>query len=93
VTVWEVFRQERKGQPFQHAGSLQAPDERFAHAYARAFYARRQESSALWIVPRSDLREVDPPEPGFDPDYRRVDGYSLKTRLREARDRAAARPR
>ena len=28
--VFEVFRQERKGQPFQHAGSVTAPDETFA---------------------------------------------------------------
>ena len=28
--VYEVFRQERKGQPFQHAGSVTAPDEQRA---------------------------------------------------------------
>ncbi len=33
--VYEVFRQERKGQPFQHAGSVTAPDEQFAEIYAR----------------------------------------------------------
>jgi phenylacetate-CoA oxygenase PaaH subunit len=90
--IYEVFRRERKGQPFQHAGSFDAPDERFAQAYAREFYARRQESAALWIVPRDELREVEPYDFGFDPDYRRVDGYSLKVRLREARENAA-RPR
>jgi ring-1,2-phenylacetyl-CoA epoxidase subunit PaaB len=88
--IYEVFRRERKGQPFQHAGSFHAPDERFARAYAREFYARRQESAALWIVPRDEVREVDADEPGFDPDYRRVDGYSLRARLKEARERAAA---
>jgi phenylacetate-CoA oxygenase PaaH subunit len=86
--IWEVFRQERKGQAFQHAGSFHAPDERFADAYAREFYARRQESDALWIVPRDELRAVDDLRTEFDPDYRRVDGYSLKVRLREARERA-----
>jgi len=50
--VWEVFRQDRKGQPFEHAGSVVAPDE------------------------------------GLDQSYRRVDGYSLRLRLREARERA-----
>ena len=33
--LWEVFRQERKGQPFQHAGSFAAPDRAFAETYAR----------------------------------------------------------
>ena len=50
--IWEVFRQERKGQPFVHGGSFHAPDQAFADAYAREFYARRQESVALWVVPR-----------------------------------------
>ena len=50
--IFEVFRQERKGQAFQHAGSLTAPDERFAEEYAREFYGRRGESEAVWVVPR-----------------------------------------
>ena len=28
--IYEVFRQERKGQAFEHAGSVEAPDEEFA---------------------------------------------------------------
>ena len=28
--IFEVFRRERKGQAFQHAGSVDAPDEQFA---------------------------------------------------------------
>lgn len=86
--IWEVFRQERKGQPFQHAGSLAAPDERFAEIYAREQYGRRQESAALWIVPREAVLEVAEFPDEFDLKYRRVDGYSLKVRLRAARERA-----
>jgi phenylacetate-CoA oxygenase PaaH subunit len=86
--VWEVFRQERKGSPFQHAGSVTAPDLRFAEIYAREQYGRRQESSALWLVPRDTLHEIDEFPDEFDLKYRRVDGYSIKTRLREARERA-----
>ena len=51
--IFEVFRQERKGQPFQHAGSVAATDEGFAEIYAREQYGRRQESAALWLVERS----------------------------------------
>ena len=86
--IYEVFRQERKGQPFQHAGSFEAPDERFAEAYAREFYGRRQESVALWIVPRDELRTIDDFVDEFEMKYRRVDGYSIKVRLKEARERA-----
>ena len=86
--IFEVFRQERKGQPFQHAGSFDAPDDRFAQIYAREQFGRRQESAALWLVPRAELREIDDFPDEFDLKYRRVDGYSIKTRLREARERA-----
>ena len=87
--IWEVFRRERRGQPFEHAGSFSAPDLRFAEIYAREFYGRRKESEALWIVPREAIHELDDLEGDeFDSSYRRVDGYSLRVRLREARERA-----
>ena len=86
--IYEVFRQERKGQPFQHAGSVVAPNEEFAEIYAREQYGRRQESAALWLVPREAVSEIDEFPDEFDLKYRRVDGYSIKTRLREARERA-----
>jgi ring-1,2-phenylacetyl-CoA epoxidase subunit PaaB len=86
--VYEVFRQERKGQPFQHAGSVDAPDGRFAEIYAREQYGRRQESAALWLVRREAIAEIHEFPDEFDLKYRRVDGYSIKTRLKEARERA-----
>jgi phenylacetate-CoA oxygenase PaaH subunit len=86
--IFEVFRQERKGQPFQHAGSVTAPDESFAEIYAREQYGRRQESVALWLARREALTEIDEFPDEFDLKYRRVDGYSIKARLREAREKA-----
>jgi ring-1,2-phenylacetyl-CoA epoxidase subunit PaaB len=86
--IYEVFRQERKGQPFQHAGSVAAPDEAFAEIYAREQYGRRQESVALWLVPREAVHEVAGFPDEFEMKYRRVDGYSIKARLREAREKA-----
>ncbi len=85
--IYEVFRQERKGQPFTHAGSFDAADDRFADNYAREFYARRAESVALWIVPRSEVRVIDEFVDEFERNYHRVDGYSIKGRLKEARER------
>jgi phenylacetate-CoA oxygenase PaaH subunit len=89
--IWEVFRQERKGQAFQHAGSVEAPDDRFARIYARDFYGRRNESMALWIVPRSAVTEVEDFFDELERNYHRVDGYSLKTKLKEARELASSR--
>ncbi len=86
--IFEVFRQERKGQAFAHAGSFDAPDERFAETYAREFYGRRAESVALWIVPREYLREIDDFADELGRNYHRVDGYSLKEKLKLARSAA-----
>jgi phenylacetate-CoA oxygenase PaaH subunit len=86
--IFEVFRQERKGMPFAHAGSIAAPDIVFAEAYAHEQYGRRQESEALWVVPRGEIHEVHDFPDELHKTYHRVDGYSLKAKLREARERA-----
>ena len=88
MSVFEVFRRERAGAPMQHAGSIAAPDERFAEVYAREQYGRRGESEALWLVPRDSIHSITEWADEFDLKYRRVDGYSIKTRLKEARERA-----
>jgi ring-1,2-phenylacetyl-CoA epoxidase subunit PaaB len=92
--IWEVFRQERKGQPFQHAGSVEAPDAPFADWYAREEFGRRGESNALWVVPREAVHEIGDFVDELERNYHRVDGYSLKEKLKEARERAGtAAPR
>ena len=88
MAIWEVFRQERKGQPFQHAGSVVAPDERFADWYAREQYGRRGESVALWVVPRDAVHTIEDFVDELHRNYHRVDGYPLKEKLKEARERA-----
>jgi phenylacetate-CoA oxygenase PaaH subunit len=86
--IFEVFRSERKGQPFQHAGSIDAPDKAFAEWYAREQYGRRGESVALWVVPREAIAEIDEFVDELQRNYHRVDGYPLKEKLKEARERA-----
>jgi phenylacetate-CoA oxygenase PaaH subunit len=86
--IYEVFRLERKGQPFAHAGSIEAPNEAFAEWYAREQYGRRGESVALWVVPREEIAEIDDFVDELERNYHRVDGYPLKEKLKEARERA-----
>jgi ring-1,2-phenylacetyl-CoA epoxidase subunit PaaB len=86
--IYEVFRQERKGQPLQHAGSVEAANDHFADVYAREQYGRRGESTALWVVPRSAVIEIDDFVDELNRNYHRVDGYPLKEKLKEARERA-----
>ena len=88
--IYEVFRQERKGQAFQHAGSVEAADERFAESYAREQYGRRGESEALWVVARDAILRIDEFVDELNRNYHRVDGYPLKEKLKEARERAVS---
>ena len=92
TAVWEVFRQEKKGAAFEHAGSVVAPDAAFAETWAREQFGRRGESAALWLVPREAVHEVREFPDEFDLKYRRVDGHSNKARLAEARERAVGHP-
>ena len=86
--IWEVFRQERKGVAFEHAGSVVAPDETFARAYAHEQYGRRGETVCLWVVPRDAVLEVEDFVDELGRNYHRDDGYPLKEKLKEARERA-----
>jgi phenylacetate-CoA oxygenase PaaH subunit len=86
--IYEVFRQERKGQAFQHAGSVEAPNEEFAETYAREQYGRRGESAALWVVEREAIHPIGDFVDELNRNYHRVDGYPLKQKLKEARERA-----
>ena len=67
--LWEVFTQGRKGKPFEHAGSLHAPDAEKALQNARDVYSRRKEATSLWVVPTDQIVASTPEDAGpfFDP--------------------------
>lgn len=93
MEVYEVFRQEKEGGPMVHGGNLLAPDGELAAHYARELYGRRQESVRLWVVRRSDIRDVADPDllqPPLDRSFKKPVGYStgIKQKLAEARERA-----
>jgi phenylacetate-CoA oxygenase PaaH subunit len=90
--VFEVFRQEKDGDPMRHAGNVVAPDIELATHYAREFYSRRQESVRLWIVPRgqiTDLADPDLLQPPLDRSFKKPGGYVMRDKLEEAKARVA----
>jgi ring-1,2-phenylacetyl-CoA epoxidase subunit PaaB len=95
MEVYEVFRQEREGEPMRHAGNVLAPDAELAAHYAREFYSRRQESIRLWVVPRAAIQIVDNPDllqPPLDRSFKKPAGYIIKDKLDAARERAVLSP-
>ena len=89
--VWEIFRQERDGEPMRHAGNLRAPDRELARHYAREMYGRRQESVRIWAVPRDEIAVVDDADwlqPPLDRSFKKPGGYVMRDKLAAARQRA-----
>ncbi|MBK7939009.1 MAG: 1,2-phenylacetyl-CoA epoxidase subunit B [Lewinellaceae bacterium] len=70
-TLWEVFVQQKTGQPYRHAGSLHAFDKEMALENARDLFARRGEVSGLWLVPASEIIAVQPDD--FAPFFEAAD--------------------
>ena len=101
LEAWEVFRQEKDGDPMRHGGSVMAPDATLAAHYARELFGRRQESVRLWVVRRGDIVDVVDPDllqPPLDRSFKKPGGYVMRDKLAAARAEAGqskpkARPR
>jgi len=87
--LWEVFVQEKSGDPHQHAGSVHAADSELALQNARDVYARRGKVISLWVVPSEKIAATSPAEQGpfFDPAndkvYRHPRFYSVPRGVRD----------
>ena len=91
LEAWEVFRQEKEGDPMRHGGSVMAPDIELATHYAREMYGRRQESVRLWVVRRADVIDLADPDllqPPLDRSFKKPGGYVMRDKLAAARARA-----
>jgi phenylacetate-CoA oxygenase PaaH subunit len=95
--AYEVFQQEKEGNPMRHGGTVMAPDADLALHYAREMYGRRQESIRLWVIRRADIRELDDPDllqPPLDRSFKKPGGYVMREKLAAARERSGkAKPR
>ena len=88
---YEVFRQEKEGDPMRHGGNVLAPDADLAMHYARELFGRRNESTRLWIVRRADitiLEDQDLLNPPLDRSFKKPGGYVMRDKLTAARERA-----
>jgi len=91
LEAWEVFRQEKDGDPMRHGGNIMAPDAELALHYAREMFSRRGESVRLWVVRRADvhvLDDLDLLQPPLDRSFKKPGGYVMRDKLATARGRA-----
>jgi phenylacetate-CoA oxygenase PaaH subunit len=88
---YEVFRQEKDGDPMRHGGNVLAPDPELAVHYARELFGRRGESDRLWVIRRADISVLEDPDllhPPLDRSFKKPGGYVMRDKLAAARDRA-----
>ena len=91
LEAWEVFQQQKDGDPMRHGGNVMAPDAELAMHYAREMFGRRQESTRLWVVRRADIGVVedhDLLDPPLDRSFKKPGGYVMRDKLAAARERA-----
>ena len=84
---WEVFRQEKDGDPMRHGGIGHGARRELALHYAREMYSRRQESVQLWVVRRADIHDLADPDllqPPLDRSFKKPGGYVMRDKLAAA---------
>ena len=89
LEAYEVFQQQKEGDPMRHGGNVLAPDPELALHYARELFARRNESTRLWVVRRADiqvLEDVDLLNPPLDRSFKKPGGYTMRDKLAAARE-------
>jgi ring-1,2-phenylacetyl-CoA epoxidase subunit PaaB len=81
--IWEVFRQEKKGDYHTHCGNVHAPDREMAKQFAAIQHGRRKPTSSIWVVPKDEVGEIDTDDVPFggttDKAYRWTTAYNLQT--------------
>jgi ring-1,2-phenylacetyl-CoA epoxidase subunit PaaB len=85
---YEVFRQEKDGDPMRHGGNVLAPDAELALHYARELFARRNESTRLWVVRRADIQVLEDEDllnPPLDRSFKKPGGYVMRDSAARAR--------
>ena len=94
---YEVFQQAKDGEPMRHGGNVLAPDHELALHYAREMFARRNESTRLWVVRRADIQVLEDEDllnPPLDRSFKKPGGYVMRDKLAAARERAGtSKPR
>ena len=91
LEAYEVFQQAKDGDPMRHGGNVMAPDAELAMHYAREMFGRRNESTRLWVVRRTDIAVLEDPDlldPPLDRSFKKPGGYVMRDKLEVAKKRA-----
>lgn len=92
MDIYEVFRRSGHKDPFEHCGSVIAPDPQMALLLGKECFLRRREGDHLWVVRRSAIHSFEDEsllEIASDKSYRFAEAYrDVVTKRERARQRA-----
>lgn len=92
MEIYEVFRRSGHKDPFEHCGSVIAPEPQMALMMAKECFVRRREGEHLWVTRRHDIHSFHDEsllEIAADKSYRFAEAYRDVVQKREkARQRA-----
>jgi ring-1,2-phenylacetyl-CoA epoxidase subunit PaaB len=86
--VYEVFLQEKRGDPHVHVGAVHAPDPEMALILAKEQFARRGRCASLWVVPAEAIYASRAEEAeelfasALEKEYREPRGFRVTERVR-----------
>ena len=88
MRTYELFLKRPGKDPFEHAGTLEAPDDELARILARETHLRRAEGEEAWLVERSNLIAVERDfiAPNTDKPHRHHDGQWVAARRKQLRE-------
>lgn len=93
-TIFEVFGQADRGEPYTHMGSLIAPDPEMALVLSKEVFCRRGEAVSLWVAPREAFTATPRTDSGLlratDRSYRLGEGYRITVEKRSRLKRTGA---
>ncbi len=93
METYEVFRRSGHKEPFEHCGTVTAPDPDMALVMAKECFLRRQEGQHLWVVRCHDIHSFSDEsllELAADKSYRFASAYRDVVQKRERARRRAA---
>lgn len=80
VEPYEVLVQWKRGEPHEHAETIDAPSDRMALMFAKRNIDMRQEPLSIWVVPRGEVTRSQPDDPTLKPNtdrsYRNIQWYA-----------------
>lgn len=86
--TYEVFHQKKRGTQHVHCGIVHAPNADMALLFAKEQFARRGETSNLWVVKTENVMAVDYGDADIfettpEKVYRDASGYKVMDRINE----------